>query len=80
MLFCQFDAYSRRLARGQGGVLRYVPAARSGDANAEDAQTSKKPETVLSPEGEIGRLVARIAVPAIAQPQAYGKAIACEPI
>ena len=25
--FCQFDAYSRRLDRWQGGVLRYVPAA-----------------------------------------------------
>ena len=26
--FCRFDADTRKLARGQGGVLRYVPAAR----------------------------------------------------
>ena len=26
--FCQFDADTRKLAQGQGGVLRYVPDAR----------------------------------------------------
>ena len=42
MLFCQFDAYSRRLAQGQGGVLRYVPAARVATPTQKTRKLAKK--------------------------------------
>ena len=51
MLFCQFDAYSRRLGRGQGGVLRYVPAALWATPTQKTRKMAKKPERVL-PNGQ----------------------------
>ena len=62
MHFRQFDANSRKLAQGQGGVLRYVPAARVATLTQKSRKMAKMPEPVLSPTGEIGRKKEIIAV------------------
>ena len=41
MHFRQFDANSRKLAQGQGGVLRYVPAARVATLTQKSHQTDE---------------------------------------
>ena len=55
MHFRQFDANSRKLAQGQGGVLRYVPDARVATLTQKSRKMAEMQKPVLS-DSEIGRL------------------------
>ena len=48
MHFRQFDANSRKLAQGQGGVLRYVPAARVATLTQKSRKMAKMQKPVLA--------------------------------
>ena len=54
MHFRQFDANSRKLAQGQGGVLRYVPDARVATLTQKSRKMAEMQKPVLS-DSEIGR-------------------------
>ena len=54
MHFRQFDANSRKLAQGQGGVPRYVPDARVATLTQKSRKMAEMPEPALS-DSEIGR-------------------------
>ena len=54
MHFRQFDANSRKLAQGQGGVLRYVPDARVASQMQKSRKMAEMQKPVLAKP--IGRL------------------------
>ena len=56
MHFRQFDANSRKLAQGQGGVLRYVPDARAAMLTQKSRKMAEMPKARIEPNGQIGRI------------------------
>ena len=60
MHFRQFDANSRKLAQGQGGVLRYVPDARAATLTQKSRKMAEMPKARIEPNGRNRAPKARI--------------------
>ena len=52
MHFRQFDVNSRKLAQGQGGVLRYVPDARAATLTQKSRKMAEMPKARIEPNGQ----------------------------